>query len=113
MKSLPSLKEKKRYLVFEVIAERRAGFHEVKEAVSKTILGFVGSHGFARLKPRLLADRWDGQRQRGVIVVSRRWVDQLRSALCLVTEVDRSPAIVRTLGVSGILRRALSKFYLR
>ncbi len=111
MRAFPSLREKRRYLVFEVVSGQKHSFEEVKEALLSAVAGFFGSQGIAKLKPRLLADKWDFERQRGVLVAERKGMEKVKAAVCLASRVGKSRAIIRGLGVSGILRKAIAKHY--
>ncbi len=111
MRTLPSLKEKRRYLVFEVISERKHGLDEVKKAIMDSLTSFLGASGMAKAKMRMLADKWDEDKQKGVIVMERKNLDSVKAALCMATSVSGEKAIIRSAGASGILKKAVEKFY--
>lgn len=111
MRAFPSLKEKRRYLVFEVLSGEKHGFAEVKSALLESVSGFFGQHGLAKSKLRVLADKWEYERQRGVIVAERKSVESVKAAFCLAGRVGKSAAVIRCLGVSGILKKAVAKYY--
>ncbi|MFH1332357.1 MAG: Rpp14/Pop5 family protein [archaeon] len=104
---LPSLREKKRYLVFEVIAKHTLSFDEVKKAVNAALLQFLGELGLARAGVIVLED-W--KRNRGVMKVNNKHVDDVRAALALISRIDNEPVVVRSVGASGILRKARGKY---
>lgn len=97
--------------MFEVVSGQKHSFEEVKEALLSAVSGFFGSQGTARFKPRLLSDKWDFERQRGVLVAERKGMEKVRAALCLASGVGKGRAIIRSLGMSGILKKALAKHY--
>ena len=103
---LPSLREKKRYLVFEVISKK--GFtsmpdKEIKESMRK----LHGEIGLGKAGLIFLKNKWNEMLQRGIIKVNYKYVDQLRAALCSFNKGD---AIMRSVGVSGILKKAEEKY---
>lgn len=98
-------------MVFEVISEKKHGFDDVRDAVMGAATGFLGISGAAKSKPRLLADRWDMNRQRGILVAERKGMGKVIGALCLLNRIAESPAMIRSLGVSGILKKAIKKHY--
>lgn len=94
-----------------MVSGKKHGFEEVKEALLSAVSRFSGSQGIAKFKPRLLSDKWDFERQRGVLVAERKGMEKVKAAVCLVSGVGNSRAIIRGLGVSGILKKALAKHY--
>ncbi|ASJ10272.1 ribonuclease P protein component 2 [Thermococcus sp. P6] len=104
----PTLRDKHRYIAFQVIGERPFSGDEIKKAIwdaSLLALGFLGS---ARAKPWFI--KFDKKSQTGIVRVDRRHVEELRFALTMVTEINGSRAIFRTLGVSGTIKRLKKKF---
>ncbi len=108
MRAYPSLKDKRRYIVFEIISSEKHSFNEAREAVNKAVSSFAGASGHAKSKLRLLADKWDGKRQRGIVSAERKSVELVKASFCLA---GQSKAIIRSIGLSGILKKAISKYY--
>ena len=111
MRSFPSLKDKKRYLVFEIISEKTHSFEEVKTAVFGAVASFLGTSGIAKSKLKVLADKWNSQKQRGILSADRKSIEHVKAALCLSDNVGESSAIIRSIGVSGIIKKAVKNYY--
>lgn len=110
MKSiLPSLREKKRYLVFEVISERAVQMQDVFRAVYDSLLAVAGEAGVAVAGVFMPSNLYKGQR--GVARVSHVSVDLLRAALCRISQVGSVPVIVRSVGVSGSLKTIRERYF--
>ena len=108
---LPSLREKKRYLVFEVISKEKINdFEPVSSAIWNCSLQFLGQLGTAKAGIIPLANKWDSEVQRGIIKVGHKHVDALKAALVFADKIDNHEVIFRSLGVSGILRKAEAKY---
>ena len=108
---LPSLREKKRYLVFEVISkEKIKDINLVSNTISGCSLHLLGQLGAAKAGVMVLNNKWNAELQRGIIKVSHKYVDALKASLVFAQKVDDKEVIFRSLGVSGILRKAESKF---
>lgn len=107
---MPSLREKKRYLAFEVISEQKVSFNDVSKAVNKGISSFIGKLGAAAAGPIMLKEKYDADRQRGVLRVANSMVDKIRGSFCLIDKVGQSNAIIRSVGVSGSLKTAYQKY---
>jgi len=108
---LPSLREKKRYLVFEVISkDRMTDADAVSSAVYSNSLQFLGQLGTAKAGIMVLNNKWDPELQRGIIKVNHKHVDAVKAALVLADNIEGKDIIFRSLGVSGILRKAENNF---
>ncbi|MBI2657027.1 hypothetical protein HYX03_04770 [Candidatus Woesearchaeota archaeon] len=108
---LPSLREKKRYLVFEVISkEKISSFRSVSNAIYSCSLQFLGQLGTAKAGIMVLDNKWDSKLQRGVIKVGHKHVDAVKAALVFADSIENQEVIFRSIGVSGILRKAERKF---
>ena len=108
---LPSLREKKRYLVFEIISkEKISGFDAVSNAVYRCSQQFLGQLGTAKAGIIVLNNKWNPQLQRGIIKVGHKNVDAIKAALMLADKIDGKEAIFRSLGVSGILKKAENNY---
>ncbi len=104
----PTLREKHRYIAFQLISERSFRKEEVRKAVWEASLSALGVLGSARAKPWFI--KFDEKSQTGIVRVDRKHVEELRFALTLMTEINGSRAIFRTLGVSGTIKRLKKKF---
>ena len=104
---LPSLREKKRYLAYKVISKSKINFSSLQKAITETALKVLGQLGVAKAGIIIL-DKW--KNNKGLIRVSHKNVDNLRTALMFVDEVDNKEVIIRSIGVSGILKKAEHKY---
>ena len=108
---LPSLREKKRYLAFEVVSKARIrDFATLKTAILTSLSSFLGVFNMAKAGTILLEDTWDRKKQRGLIRVNHRYVDDVKFALMRIDKIKRQSIIIRRLGVSGILKKAYNRY---
>lgn len=106
MRLLPSLRERKRYVVIEAIAEKKFSFLEIKEALEHIFHSFWGILGMAKAAPQLVKEKWNPATQRFIIKVSHITVDELKAALLLSKRIKNTPLILRSISVSGTLKQA-------
>lgn len=108
MKILPSsLREKKRYVAFEVICEsepvdRKALLDEIFFA-TQTLLGDVGS---SEIGYRLM----DFNGSRGIMKVNLHAVELARAAMASVCSIKGCRAVINVLGTAGTIRAAMEKY---
>lgn len=104
---LPSLKERKRYLSFEIISEDNLSVDEVDRAVSDQILNFLGTLDAGKAGVVFLRDKY--KNNKGIIKAGHKHVDKVRTALALTKKINNKEIIIKTNIVSGILKKAISK----
>ncbi|MEW5896780.1 MAG: Rpp14/Pop5 family protein [Nanoarchaeota archaeon] len=104
MKLLPSLKQKKRYVVFEIISKKVFSFEEIKEEVDKALLTFLGELGVAKSSPMLIKEK--SQNNKFIIKVNHKYTDELKSALILIKRIKNTPVIICSIITSGTIKKA-------
>ena len=104
---LPSLREKKRYLAFEAITGSQIDFKKAKDDISKACIDLHGTLGTSKIGALFLENKWNSASKTGIVKVGHKHVDDLKAALCAA---GSNEVIYRSLGVSGILKKAENKF---
>jgi ribonuclease P/MRP protein subunit POP5 len=108
---LPTLREKKRYVAIEIVSkDSKFTADEVSKAVIKGAKEYLGVRGAAKAGLIFLSEKYDASKSRGIIRVSNPAVDDLKMALMSIRSIAGKDIIIRTLGVSGILKKAIEKF---
>jgi ribonuclease P/MRP protein subunit POP5 len=105
-KVIPSLREKKRYLVFEVISKGKIAREHVMATVKNAYMSYLGQLEAGKAGVIVLGECYDEERQRGIIKVGHRHLDSLRASLSLARLSGGEPVIIRSMLVSGILGKA-------
>lgn len=109
---LPTLRERKRYLVFEILSDKKIEQAEmVRKAVDKAMLNYVGTRGAAQAGMLFLKDKY--QRQKGMIKVNHKHVDTLKNAMMFITHIDDAEVAFRSVGTSGMIKKAEEKYLAR
>ena len=110
-KLLPALKEKTRYLAFEIVAGQKIrDFEDISKEIQDKSLLFLGQLGLAKAGIRMLPEKWNLTLQRGIIKVNNKYVNELKSSLTLIKKISSQNAAVKSIGVSGILNKAEQKY---
>ena len=108
---LPSLREKKRYLVFEIISKNNIkSFSDVSNLIWQSSLSFLGEIETAKAGIWVLPDKWNPKKQRGMIKINNKYVDNLKTALTLVKSFKKQQVIIKSVGVSGMINKADKKY---
>lgn len=109
MKPLPSLKEKKRYVVVQVIAdkkEKKFTFKEIEQSFKETLGDFLGTLGLSKAAIMILKEKFSPEKQAVIIKVNNKYVNELKSALILIKKIKNVPVVVKSIAVSGTLKKA-------
>lgn len=100
---LPTLKEKKRYIVFEVITEK-FDKRMIQSKIEQECMRFMGEFGIAKSGFSIVNDCW--YENRGIVKVNPKYMNETKMALGLI----KGNVIVNVIGVSGTLNKAKQKF---
>ncbi len=107
LQTLPSsLREKQRYILFEILSDEQHDLGSFVNAAWDTMLNLLGEQGVAHAQPWIMKDLYDREQQKGGIRVHKDHVEQVRAALVLISEIGRTPVTVHVLGVTGTIDSA-------
>lgn len=104
---IPVLREKKRYLVFEVVSEEKITYDNAKKAIKKATKEFLGDYGLAKAGIIFLKDWKDNK---GILRVSHKEVEKVKMSLALIKDINGKKIIIKSLGQSGIVDKARKKY---
>ncbi len=102
---IPSLREKKRYLAFEVVSESILSKKSVMLSIKLKINQALGTFETAKAGIMFLPDKYNQQKQRGILKVNHDYLDKVKASLCLIKKIDNQKAIVRSLSASGMINK--------
>ena len=106
MKLRPSLRQKKRYLAFELISSRAFPFADVEKEVFASLHHFLGDLGMAKAAPMLVKEKY--KNQKFIIKVNHTAVDECKAGIMLLRKVKEFPVIPKSIITSGTLKKASS-----
>jgi ribonuclease P/MRP protein subunit POP5 len=101
----PTLREKKRYIVYEILSKTPLSFQDISKALTSSIKSFIGELGCAKAGIIILNKT---KNNRGILKVSHKSMDEVKAALTLIKEINDQKVIVKTIKTSGVLNKALN-----
>jgi len=104
---LPSLREKKRYVAFEIVSEKPVNIKQASSVIFDSARKYVGVKGLALMGLIVLDEKF--KKNKGILKVNVKHVNTLKACFCLAKEIDSQPIILKSLGVSGVLQK-IDKF---
>lgn len=106
----PSMRQQKRYIVFEVISENPVMYNDIISSVWNSMLGFLGELGSSEARIWFVTGLYDDKTQRGVIRCRHDSVEKVRAVLSLVQIIGESRSILKIIGVTGTIKAAKNKY---
>lgn len=96
---LPTLKEKKRYIVFEAISKVKLNKTEIMGIINKNIKDFLGLLLLNKSGARVLAIK----NNKGIIRVNHNFVNEVKASLAMINLPN---TIFRSIKTSGTIKKA-------
>ncbi|HIJ11965.1 TPA: hypothetical protein HA278_07950 [Candidatus Woesearchaeota archaeon] len=103
MKLMPSLKPRKRYIVFKIHSSKQCSATDVKNVVTDALHSFLGELGVAKAAPLFIKERF--KNNTFIIKVSHKYVDECISALILIKKIKGSSVTIQSVKVAGTLKK--------
>ena len=98
---MPSLREKKRYLHYEVAVDGNITAEDVKQAVQEAMQTFLGEYGCARAGIQQI----ENTNKQGIIKTNTKYVNQVKTALALIKMIKNNKGMVATTKISGMINK--------
>ena len=105
---LPTLRTKKRYIVYRVISNNAVNHFDVYSSINKMFIELFGriGHGLAGI---MNTKYHDLKKQTGIIKVNNKYLKEMKMTLTFIKQIKDADAIVDCIYVSGILKKAKLK----
>jgi ribonuclease P/MRP protein subunit POP5 len=106
----PTLREKERYLIFELMSKEEHELADIVNAIWSTSLQLFGEVGTSSFNLWIPSNLYDKKRKKGIIKCNHTSVEEVRMILASITEVRTDKVAFSVLGVTGTIKSAKSKF---
>ena len=106
MRLLPSLRQKKRYVVVEVLSDQKFSYTEIKDSIEQALATFWGEFGKAKANLLFLKEQFNYPQQRFMLKVHHLFTDELKAALTLSKKIKNTSIILRSVITSGTIKTA-------
>lgn len=100
---LPTLKERKRYIVYELITNKKDTLEDPQKELVLLINEKLGIFDSADAGVQAL--KYNKNLQVGLLRVSHKMDDKVRVILSMITKIEHKNVLPRTRGVSGIIKK--------
>ncbi|MCZ7392385.1 MAG: Rpp14/Pop5 family protein [Candidatus Methanoperedens sp.] len=106
MKTLPTLRDKKRYIAFEAACEHTITRQELISEILNSTCSLYGDAGCSEINPMLMS--FDGRY--GIVRCTREKTTQVRASLACINNTKSIRVSILVLGISGTIKGAMEKF---
>jgi len=103
---LPSLRERNRYIVFEVISKAKFNSLAVFDAICRSFDDLFGQFGLAGAGLMLIS--WNKAKSKGILRVSHTWKDALKASFLFMRGINNANVLVKSIATSGTIKKAKS-----
>jgi RNase P/RNase MRP subunit POP5 len=109
---LPALREKYRYVKFQIISEEGEEFSytDLESAIWNTLLDFLGEQGVSKTSFWLLKDCWHQEKQIGILRCNHKSVQVIIASLGLIDRLGDNRVTFKILKISGTIKSIKGKF---
>ena len=98
----PSMREKKRYMAYEIMSKEPLA-RDIDKVLINKIKALLGV--FSASKAGVMSVKYNPDKQRGILRVDRKFVDNIRSCFVMIKNLNDKEVLIRTLRVSGMLNK--------
>ena len=100
---LSSLKEKKRYIAFEIDSESGFAREDIIRAVDTSCRDFMGEYGYGKAGVMIVDDAVNGKK--GVVKVNNKYIDLVKVSLMMIKEINNNKVIFKSVKTSGSIMK--------
>jgi len=107
---MPSLREKKRYLAYELVSSESFDAVEISKAIMDNAKEFLGDFGMAKAGIIPMNDQTNIEKQRGILRVANKELNSVKASFVFLRNISSKNVILRSVGASGVLKKAQQKY---
>ena len=102
---LPTLRERKRYVVFQILSEKQISDAEhVRQAIEQALFNYVGTKGVRQAGLMFLKDKY--QKNQGTVRINHKMVDEFKASMMHITHIDDQEVALKSVITSGTMKKA-------
>lgn len=100
----PTLREKNRYIKFQVISEEPISYSDMEAAIWDAALDIFGEFGVSRTSMWLIKNLYDDKKQISIIKCNNKTLQQVTACLGLISRLGDTRVIFKVLNISGTIK---------
>ena len=108
MKLQPSLKQRKRYVLFQITQDpkdKKFWKREILDAIEAQLINCFGIFLYAKASPMIVKETFNENTQQIIIKINHKYTDELKVAMALLKEIKETQVTIHSISTSGILKK--------
>ncbi len=108
MKLQPTLKQRKRYVLFKIVPNgenKKFWKREVLDAIEAQLINCFGIFMYAKASPMIVKETFNEETQEIIIKINHKYTDELKVAMALMGEIKETPVTINSISTSGIIKK--------
>lgn len=102
MKDLqPAMRPDTRYMKFRIHSEKKIEISDVVNSFWRISISYMGTKELSKAQPWLIANKFNEEKQEGVIRVNRQHLEDVRASLTLLNSFETVEGFITVEEVSG------------
>ncbi len=103
-----SLRDRKRYVVFEILSEKTFSSKDISKALKEVFLQLFGEIGLAKMNYSFI--EFNEKTQKGIVRCKHTALEETKTGILFLKEINGIKITPKTLTTSGTLKKARSYF---
>lgn len=100
----PTLREKRRYVKFQVLSEEPIVYSDLEAAIWNTLMDFYGELGVSQMSLWLIKNLYGEKKQIGIIKCNNKSISSVVAGLGFVNRLGDNRVVIKILKVSGTIK---------
>ncbi|MEM5802212.1 MAG: Rpp14/Pop5 family protein [Candidatus Aenigmatarchaeota archaeon] len=100
----PTLRERERYIKFQIISEEKIEYTDLEEAIWNIFLDFFGENEVGRFNLKIVKNLWNDNSQIGVMKCNHISLPKVLAGLGLISRLGDNRIIFKILKISGTIK---------
>ncbi len=93
-----------------MISKKKFDAREAEEAINIATKEFLGILGLSKAGIIVLKERFNKEKQKGILKVNNKYTDELKASFTLIMDIKKTKVTIRSVGTSGIIDKAQKNF---
>lgn len=102
---LPTLRQKKRYIAYKVIADKKLSQKDIENAIYGKTKEMYGTIGLSDIGIMFFKEKFNAEKQAGFFKVNHNKINQIRSVFPFIESINNEKAVVECITASGSMKK--------
>lgn len=106
---IPTLRQKKRFIRFQIKAEKKLTFEEFEKGFQKLLIEYLGILNFGKAGVWILKDKFDFEKQEFILRINNKFEKEICGITSLLEEINQIKINLISIKISGTIKGVLEE----